>query len=219
MLRGAIFDFDGTLFDSMYVWNGSSAKYLRSIGIEPDPGTNEQVGRMSLLQAARYFRQRYAIPLTADEIMQGINRTVEDLYFYKVQPKDGVIEFLKELKAQGVVMCIATATDRYQIEAALVRCNMDGFFSEIFTCSEVGHGKDEPDIFRRAREHMGTPKPETAVFEDAAHAAMTAKADGFPVVAVYDPSEDKQDELRASADHFIKSFRDIERFNRFARGL
>ena len=66
---------------------------------------------------------------------------------------------------------------------------------------------------------MGTPKSETAVFEDAAHAAMTAKADGFPVVAVYDPSEAKQEELRAAADHFIKSFKDIERFRRFARGL
>ena len=219
MLRGAIFDFDGTLFDSMYVWDGSSVKYLRSIGIEPDPDTDERVGRMSLRQGAQYFRQRYSLPKTADEIMRGINRTVEDLYFYKVQPKDGVIEFLRELQSQNTKMCIATATDRYQIEAALVRCNMDGFFSEIFTCSEVGHGKDEPDIFRRACEHMGTPKSETAVFEDAAHAAMTAKADGFPVVAVYDPSEAKQEKLRAAADHFITSFKDIERFRRFARGL
>lgn len=219
MLRGAIFDFDGTLFDSMYVWDGSSVKYLRSIGIEPDPDTDERVGRMSLLQAAQYFRERYSIPHTADEIMQGINRTVEDLYFYKVQPKDGVIEFLHKLRSQSIRMCIATATDRYQIEAALVRCGMDGFFSEIFTCSEVGHGKDEPDIFRRAREHMGTPKSETAVFEDAAHAAMTAKADGFPVVAVYDPSEAKQSELRAAADHFITSFRDTKGFRSFARGL
>ena len=219
MLKGAIFDFDGTLFDSMFVWDGSSARYLRSIGIEPEPDTNEQVGRMSLLQSARYFREKYAIPYTVGEIMDGINRTVEELYFYKVQPKDGVVDFLKELRARGVMMCIATATDRYQIDAALRRCGMDGFFSEIFTCSEVGHGKDEPDIFRRAQEHMGTPKSETAVFEDAAHAARTAKADGFPVVAVYDPSEAKQEELRAAADHFITSFKDIKDFGRFAYGL
>ena len=219
MLKGAIFDFDGTLFDSMFVWDGSSAKYLRSIGIEPDPDTNEQVGRMSLLQSARYFRKKYAIPYTVDEIMDGINRTVEDLYFYKVQPKDGVIEFLKELKARGVTLCIATATDRYQIDAALRRCGMDGLFSEIFTCSEVGHGKDEPIIFRRAREFMGTPKAATVVFEDAAHAAKTAKADGFKVAAVYDPSEERQEELRAAADHFIKSFNDTEQFWKFAYGL
>ncbi len=219
MLRGAIFDFDGTLFDSMFVWDGSSIRYLRSIGIEPEPDTDEQVGRMSLLQTARYFREKYAIPQTVEEIMQGINRTVEDLYFYKVQPKDGVIEFLKELQARGVIMCIATATDRYQIEAALRRCDMDGFFSEIFTCSEVGHGKDEPIIFRRAREHMGTPKAATVVFEDAAHAAQTAKADGFPVAAVYDPSEAQQEELRAAADSFIESFNDTNEFRKFAYGL
>ncbi len=219
MLRGAIFDFDGTLFDSMFVWDGSSIRYLRSIGIEPDPDTDEQVGRMSLLQTARYFREKYAIPQSVEEIMQGINRTVEDLYFYKVQPKDGVIEFLKELKAQGAVMCIATATDRYQIEAALRRCDMDGFFSEIFTCSEVGHGKDEPIIFRKAREHMGTPKAATVVFEDAAHAARTAKADGFPVAAVYDPSEEHQKALRAAADSFIESFNDTNEFWKFAYGL
>ena len=219
MLKGAIFDFDGTLFDSMFVWDGSSAKYLRSIGIEPDPATNEQVGRMSLLQSARYFRKKYAIPYTVDEIMDGINRTVEELYFYKVQPKDGVIEFLKDLKSRGVTLCIATATDRYQIDAALRRCGMDGLFSEIFTCSEVGHGKDEPIIFRRAREFMGTPKAATVVFEDAAHAAKTAKADGFKVAAVYDPSEERQEELRAAADHFIKSFNDTEQFWKFAYGL
>lgn len=219
MLRGAIFDFDGTLFDSMFVWDGSSIRYLRSIGVEPDPDTDEQVGRMSLLQTAQYFREKYAIPQTVEEIMQGINRTVDDLYFYKVQPKDGVIEFLKELKARGVVMCIATATDRYQIEAALRRCDMDGFFSEIFTCSEVGHGKDEPVIFRKAREHMGTPKSATVVFEDAAHAAKTARADGFPVAAVYDPSEEKQEELRAASDSFIDSFNDTNEFWKFACAL
>lgn len=219
MLKGAIFDFDGTLFDSMFIWDTAGEVYLRSIGKEPKEELQRPLKSMSLLQSAIYIREKYAIALTVDEIMEGINHTVEDYYFHSVEPKECVTEFLKQMREQGIKMCIATATARYQVEAALKRCNMESFFSEIFTCTDIGHGKDEPIIFREAMKHLRTTKADTVVFEDAYHAARTAKADGFLTVAVYDSHEDKQKELRSVADCFIADFKETEKFWKFAYGI
>jgi len=219
MLKGAIFDFDGTLFDSMFIWDTAGEVYLQSIGIEPREDLQKVLKPMSLLQSAAYIREKYAIPLTVEEIMDGINHTVEDYYFHTVQPKENVITFLEQMKKQGIKMCIATATDRYQVEAALKRCGMESFFSEIFTCTDVRHGKDEPIIFQKAMEHLGTTKLNTVVFEDAYYAAKTAKSDGFITVAVFDLYEKRQAELHSISDCFIESFTKTEHFWKFANGL
>ena len=219
MPKGAILDFDGTRFDSMFIWDTAGEVYLRSIGIEPKEDLQKVLKPMSLLQSATYIQEKYSIPLTIEEIMDDINRTVEDFYFHTVQPKEGVIAHLEQMKAHGIKMCIATATDRYQVEAALKRCGMESFFSEIFTCTDVGHGKDEPIIFQKAMEYLGTTKADTVVFEDACHAAKTAKADGFIVVTVFDSHETKQEELHSVSDCFIENFTQIEHFWEFAYGL
>ena len=219
MLKGAIFDFDGTLFESMFIWNTAGETYLRSIGIEPREDLRKVLKTMSLLQSATYIREKYAVELTLEEIMDGINRTVEDFYFHTVQPKEGVATFLEQMKKQGVKICIATATDRYQVEAALKRCCMEHFFSEIFTCTDVGHGKDEPFIFRKAMDYLGTTRENTVVFEDAYHAAKTAKADGFVTVAVYDSHEEKQKELQALSDFYFENYTETDTFWKFAYGL
>lgn len=219
MLKGAIFDFDGTLFDSMFIWDTAGEVYLRSIGIEPRENLQKELKPMSLLQSATYIRECYQISLTVKEIMDGVNRTVEGFYFHTVQPKEGVVAFLEQMMKRGVKMCIATATDRYQVEAALKRCGMESFFSGIFTCTDVGHGKDEPIIFQKAVDCLGTTKENTVVFEDAYHAAKTAKADGFITVAVYDSHETKQAELHSFSDCFIESFTQTEHFWKFAYGL
>ncbi len=219
MLKGAIFDFDGTLFDSMFIWDTAGEVYLRSVGIEPREDLRKVLKPMSLLQSAQYIRECYQIPLTVEEIMDGVNRMVEGFYFHTVQPKEGVIAFLEQMKKQEVRMCIATATDRYQVGAALKRCGMESFFFEIFTCTDVGHGKDEPIIFQKAMDYLGTTKANTVVFEDAYHAAKTAKADGFITVAVFDSHETKQVELHSVSDCFIENFTQTEHFWKLAYGL
>ena len=216
MLKGLIFDFDGTLFDSMFIWDTAGEVYLRSIGKEPEANLQKVLKPMSLLQSAQYIREKYHIPLSVEDIMDGVNHTVEGFYFHSVEPKPGVIDFLEELHRRNIKMCIATATDRYQVEAALQRCKMRHFFSEIFTCTEVGSGKDRPDIFRKAMEHLQTNRSNTAVVEDAYHAAFTAKQDGFLVVGVYDSHESRQQELLQLADVFLSDYFDLTNFWRFA---
>ena len=216
MLKGLIFDFDGTLFDSMFIWDTAGEVYLRSIGKEPEADLQKVLKPMSLLQSAQYIREKYDIPLSVEEIMDGVNRTVEEFYFYTVEPKPGVIDFLEELHRRNIKMCIATATDRYQVEAALQRCKMRHFFSEIFTCTEVGSGKDRPEIFRKAMEHLQTDRNTTAVVEDAYHAAFTAQQDSFMVVGVYDSYESRQQELMSLVDVFLSDYFGLTNFWRFA---
>ena len=216
MLKGLIFDFDGTLFDSMFIWDTAGEVYLRSIGKEPETDLQKILKPMSLLQSAEYIREKYQIPLSVEEIMDGVNRTVEGFYFHTVEPKPGVTAFLEELYRRNIKMCIATATDRYQVEAALQRCKMRHFFSEIFTCTEVGSGKDRPEIFRKAMEYLQTDRTTTAVVEDAYHAAFTAKQDGFMVVGVYDPHESRQQELMSLVDVFLSDYFGLTNFWRFA---
>ena len=103
-------------------------------------------------------------------------------------------------------MCVATVTDKYLVEAALTRLQVRQYFGEIFTTAEVGCGKNHPTIYRVALDYLGTEKCETLVFEDAFHALMTAKGDGFPVAAVYDEHEVRQEELKEIADLYITDF-------------
>ena len=218
-IRCAIFDFDGTLFDSMYVWDTAAERYLRSLGKDPAPTVREDVRTMSLHQAAEYLKDGYALSLTAEEIVAGINRVVEQAYLHDVQPKAGAAAFLDALKAGGVSLCIATATDRYLIEAALRRCHMDSYFDAVFTCSEVGSSKNEPAIYRQAMAHYHADREQTLIFEDAIHAVQTAKADRFRVVAVSDPSETRQAELRRISDFYLESYENAEDFRKFASAL
>lgn len=208
-IKGAIFDLDGTLLDSMIVWDTLAEDYLRSRGIEPRENLTEKFKNMSLPQAACYYQSVYGLTDTVDAIIAGVNRLIATFYIEKVQAKKGVREFLEILKKRGVKMCVTTAADRNLAQAALKRNQLLPYFESIFTCGEVGHSKDEPVIFFAAQKNLVTPIEHTWVFEDALHAVKTAKAAGFPVVAVYDKAESAPEKMRESADLYIHSFEEM----------
>ena len=214
-IRGAIFDVDGTLLDSMFIWDTIGEAYLRSIGYQPKENLNETFKNMSLHQAARYYQTEYGVTRSIDEIMDGVNAMLERYYRFEVPLKPGVAELLEWLRQDGVRLCIATATDRHLVEAALDRCGVLSCFGEIFTCNEVGHGKDEPDIFEEALRFLGTRREETLVFDDALYAVRTAKEAGFPVAAVYDSHERSQAEVRARSDLYLEDLTQLVELQKF----
>ena len=208
MIKGAIFDLDGTLLDSMFIWDTIGEEYLRSLGKEPREDLKETFMTLTLEEAAVYYRENYGVTLSVGEIVDGVNSMVEQTYRTKVTLKPGISEYLAWLKENGVRMCVATVTDRYLVEETLERLGVRHYFSEIFTCAEVGFGKDKPIIYQKALEHLGTAKEETCVFEDMLFALNTAKTDGFPTVGVYDRHEVHQDELKKLSDYYIRDFSD-----------
>ena len=208
MIKGAIFDLDGTLLDSMFIWDTIGEEYLRSLGKEPHEDLKETFMTLTLEEAAVYYREHYGVTLSVKEIVDGVNAMVEQTYRTKVTLKPGIAEYLAWLKENGVRMCVATVTDRYLVEETLERLGVRHYFSEIFTCAEVGFGKDKPVIYQKALEHLETEKRDTYVFEDMLFALNTAKTDGFPTVGVYDRHEAHQDELKELADYYIFDFTD-----------
>jgi len=209
-IKGAIFDFDGTLFDSMYIWHTYGDKFLERRKLRMTERSKMMMRSMTLNQAAVLFKEECGLSESVQEIMDDINRMVEDDYIHKVLPKPGVTEVLEKFKNAGVKMCIATATDRYQIEAALKRCGLDGCFEEIFTCTEAGCGKDDPKIFTDAHKLLGTEKGKTFVFEDALYAINTAKGIGLKTVGVYDEyAEHEEEGIKKEADIYIGSYDEL----------
>ena len=208
MIKGAIFDLDGTLLDSMFIWDTIGEEYLRSLGKEPHEDLKETFMTLTLEEAAEYYREHYGVTLSVKEIVDGVNAMVEQTYRTKVTLKPGIAEYLAWLKENGVRMCVATVTDRYLVEETLERLGVRHYFSEIFTCAEVGFGKDKPIIYQKALEHLETEKRDTYVFEDMLFALNTAKTDGFPTVGVYDRHEAHQDDLKELSDYYIRDFTD-----------
>lgn len=209
-LQCAIFDMDGTLLDSMHIWNHLGSDLLRAQGYVPAPDLDEQLKVMSLRQSAEHCKRVYGLPQSVEEIEAQVTERVEEFYHHHVAAKPGVEQFLSLLKMQGVWMYVATATDRALAEAALRHAGIADYFRGVVTCGEVGQGKDSPEIYERALRRLQGNKRDTVVFEDALHAILTAKAAGFRVAAVYDPSaEAEQGEIRGAAETYIRSYEDL----------
>lgn len=209
-LQGAIFDMDGTLLDSMFMWKDLAPRVVRRLGGEPEPGLREAVKPMTLRQAAAYCRDRHGLTQTVDQVIAECEAIMEEFYRHEVQAKPGVDRFLSLLKLEGVEMYVATATDRPLAEAALEQAGIRRYFRGLVTCGEAGAGKDtSPAVYQRALRRLRTSLRDTVVFEDALHAVRTAKAAGFRVAAVYDATVAEQETLRELADYYIRSFEEM----------
>lgn len=205
-ILGAIFDVDGTLLDSNAIWHTVGERYLRSLGYEPKADLAEVFWDMSLEEAARYYQREYGVKLSVDQIIDGVDATLERFYFEDAQLKPGVKQMLSGFAERGVQMCVATATDRPLIEAALQRCGVLSYFDKILTVGEVRHSKSSPYIFEAALRACGTEKHETPVFEDALYAIVTAKRAGFPIVGIYDRYEKQEAQVRELSDFYVESY-------------
>lgn len=208
-MKAFIFDLDGTLLDSMGAWKNLGYEYLYSKGIKNiEENLRETLRTMSLLETANYFMTEYSIKLSAEQIYNEINKLIEVQYKYNVQPKDGVLEFLEKHKDRK--MCIATATDRFLVEHALKRIEIEDYFDFIITSSEVGNSKENPDIFIRAAEMLAMDIDKIIVFEDALHAIKSAKSAGFYTVGIYEKCfEDDQDRIKTIADEYIENLNEL----------
>ncbi|MGN1031567.1 MAG: HAD family hydrolase [Butyricicoccaceae bacterium] len=202
-LRGAIFDLDGTILDSMPMWNEIGTRYLIDRGLPVPPGIRDKFKTMTLMQSAQYYHDVLGVEEQPEQIIQEIEHAILGDYQDAIPLKEGVRGVLEELKAHGVRMGIATATARECVEDALERLNVKEYFSFLLTCGEVGRGKTHPDIFEQSLERLGTEKQDTVVFEDSLHAIQTASDAGFRVAAIFDEaSAHEREEIMALSEAY-----------------
>lgn len=212
-ISAAIFDMDGTVIDSMPIWDDLSYNFLTARGVTPKPDLREKVSTMFLKESSQYVVDEYKLDCTAEDVLAFMHEQINDFYINTVPPKEDIKPFLEKLKAAGVKMCIATATERRLAIPALEHNGMLEYFDEIFTCAELGESKRNPLIFEKALEFLGTKKEETFVFEDSFHAVETAAKAGFPVAAVYDKSAaQKEKEIRELSKVFFYKYSELDEF-------
>lgn len=206
-LKGAIFDADGTLLDSMHIWRELGARYLQSLNITPENDLSRILYPMSLEQSCHYLKEHYGLRDSESEIQSGILGIIEGFYRDEVMLKDGVTGFLEGLRRKNIPMVIATSGNRELLTYALERNDIAGYFDEIFTCSELATTKHEPDIFLACAEYLQMRPENVGVFEDSLFAVEAAKRAGFVVVGVADDSNIHQrGMIKAVADYFIENF-------------
>lgn len=198
-----IFDVDGTILDSMGIWEHLGERYLRGHGIYPKAGLNEILKSMSMEQAAEYLKKTYGLLQTEEEIIKEVVDDLELFYLEEVTEKPGIRELITILAKNSIPMGIATSSPGKLVYAALERLGLLSFFSVILTCEEVGKGKEYPDIYEETLKALGGEGKREAciVFEDSPLAAMTAKKAGFFVVGVFEKAyEGKWEKAEEKAD-------------------
>ena len=206
-IKGAIFDMDGTLVDSLMVWDvlwdEFGRRFTENGKFRPSAEADKAVRTMTLKEAMHYLHELYNIGANGDELLEAANKTIRKFYAEDVKLKEGVIEFLEYCFGKGVKMCIASATDKKLIAVAVEHCGIGKYFSGVLSCADIGKGKEEPDIYLKALEFLGTTKEESCVFEDSAVAICTAHKIGINTVGIYDKLNYGQDVIKDTANVYI----------------
>ena len=207
MIKGAIFDIDGVLLDTMPIWNTLGSGYLRSCGIEPPGDIDKILFSMSMEQGAQYLHDNFLGGKSAEDINEETKKYLEDFYVNRAEAKCGVRELLQLIADKGIPMTAATSSPRHHVTAALERNGLLRYISKTFTTGEMNTSKSEPLIYHAAAEFLGTVPGETLVFEDSLYALRTAARAGFVTVGVADSGEPNQTALEAEADVFVRDYK------------
>lgn len=204
MIKGIIFDIDGVILDSMMIWNDLGARYLKTLGVEPEDGLGDILFSMSMEQGAEYLKNHYCLELSMEEILTGIQDMLRDFYYNEVLMKPGADRLMQFLKEKGIRMTAATSSPRGHVERALERNGLLTYLDRIFTTGEMGISKHSPDIYNMAAEFMGFSPYEVLVLEDSLYALKTASDARFRTVGVYDrDGEPDQEGVKATGDMYI----------------
>lgn len=208
--KGAIFDLDGTLLDSMGVWEQIDIRFLQKRHLRATTDYVQAVTPMGFHEAAAYTIARFGLEESADAVIAEWTEMVRSAYAQEIALKPHAKEYLRRLKQQGVKLGIATALTPDLYEAALGRNGVLSFFSAFSHLAEVRHGKGRPDVYLLAAERLSVEPRDCVVFEDIADGIRGAKAGGFRTCGVYDRySEYEADRLRSLADRYITDFYEL----------
>ena len=209
-IKGAIFDLDGTVLDSMGLWHKVDVTFFENRNMPVPEGYIQAISPLGTYKAAVYTKETYNIKESVEEIIEEWQGIAKKEYSEHVKLKSGVKELILSLQKKGVKLAVATASDPDMFSECLKKYGIFDSFQCIVTVNEVGQGKSSPQIYFRAAEKLGVKVNECAVFEDILVALETAKNAGFYCVGVYDSSSEKDvEKIKEIADEFIFNFNEI----------
>ena len=189
MIKGVIFDIDGTLLDSMPLWNNLGERYLQKLGFteEETEGLSQRISAMPFAEGIRYIKKAYTLNLAEERIREQLQEMIAKAYCDEVVLKAGVKEYLQFLKERGIPCILATAGDAFLATAALKRLKVWEEFQGLLLCEEFNTSKREAKIYQLAMERLSLSRPEEVlVCEDVLHAVKSAKQAGFQVCGILD---------------------------------
>lgn len=208
--QAVIFDLDGTLVDSMWMWKAIDVEYLGSFGYDCPADLQKSIEGMSFTETAHYFKKRFHLDCSIEEIKAAWTRMSIDKYRTQVPLKEGAGRFLAYVKACGIPMGIATSNGREMVDAVLTALSIGSYFSNITTGCQVAMGKPAPDIYLKVAEHLGADPSRCLVFEDVPAGIRAGKAAGMTVAAIADEfSQGMWEEKKALADYYIESYLEL----------
>lgn len=208
--KGAIFDLDGTLLDSMGVWDQVDIDFLAKRGIEVPEDYMRKVAAMQFRQIAEYTIARFSLPDTPEELMEEWDRMARVMYATAVEAKPHAREYLAALKTSGARLAVATSLPPQLREPAMRHVGILDFFDEVVSVDDAGDvGKDRPDVYLLAASRLGVEPVDCTVFEDLLTGMRSAKSVGMHVWAMHDDSSDADwPEICELADGVMFDFRD-----------
>ena len=213
MTKAAIFDLDGTLLDSMGVWDQVDIDFLGKRGIEVPTDYMIKVSSMQFQQIAEYTIARFGLKATPEALMQEWDDMARVAYSTTVEAKPGALDYLRDLKSAGAKIGVATSLPPQLREPALRHVGMLDMFDDIVSVDDANDvGKDQPDVYLLAAERLGAKPADCTVFEDLLVGIKSAKSVGMKVWAMHDDSSDADwPEICDIADGVLFDFHDAPR--------
>lgn len=209
-IKAAIFDLDGTLIDSMWVWGKIDEDYFKNRNMDLPDNLKNQIEHLSFDETAAYFKNTFGISDTIEEIKKEWTDSAYAEYLNNVKLKPGVVEFLSLLKSLNIKIGLATSNSKALLEAGLQANDIYHYFDSITITDEVSRGKNFPDVYLLAAEKLGVMPEECIVFEDILPAVKGAKAAGMKVVGVYDDfSKEQREDIMSLADRYIIEYHEL----------
>lgn len=207
-MEGAIFDLDGTLIDSMWMWYQIDVEFLGQYGQEVPEDLQKSIEGMSFTETAEYFKRRFPfLPQSVDELKVIWNQMAYDKYAHEVTLKPGILDFLQYLKKHNIKIGIATSNSRELVEVAITNLGVRDYFDSIRTACEVEKGKPAPDIYLKVAEDLEIVPEKCMCFEDVPAGIMAGKNAGMKTCAVEDAfSREMIDEKMKLADVYIEDY-------------
>ena len=208
-MRTYLFDFDGTLVDSMPSFVSTMLRILDENGISYGEDIIKIITPLGNAGTARYFRE-LGVKQTEEELLEKMHRCGIDAYTYHIEAKETVRETLLRMKARGDDLNVLTASPHVLLDPCLKRLGIYDLFTNVWSSDDFGTSKSDPDIYRMAAERMGLPVDKIRFVDDNYNADQTAKEAGMIVYGIFDESSrEYEEQIRAVTDGYAYRFEEL----------